>query len=315
MSKIAKDCIYVSFVKYSGIYLLLFALSAPLSNASELSTPDIVKTVADKDCLDYGVRGVCLWLNCSPLGCQVRSSIYIEHYLPDAVVMVYSENPPWPAARALHKNLRSTLKLGGGGWGTGKHGARYYDASVVGSPALSVVQYSHQALALCPSAAKAMEPYFASELDSLRWRFFLGTEHASLLNPRTVGTGANVWGPLMPRNGFIIQAHATKAASVVAQRAADIVSRTGQKHVYRPLPSDCGQGCTGPPAIEENSARGGKWQRLHPSRASCEVFGAKDRSAEYGDGHESYAWHLWRPYRCCKPMGQVLLKIIETESG
>lgn len=282
--------------------------------AQVLSTAEIVKAAADKECLGYALRGACLWLHCDPSGCQVRSSPRIEHYLPDVVVLAYSERSPWRVERALHARLGRALALGGGGAGLGEGGVRFYQASVVGSPALEVMR-STPVLPLCSSAAQALVPYFLSAADSLRWRFVSvegGIQTAR--SGRFIGSGGDVWGPLMPRDGFIVQEHATKAAAVIAQRAADIVVRPGQGHVYQHLGNDCGKGCSGPPPLQENSAEGGKWQRLYPSRAPCGVFGdTRKHPVDYGDGTESYAWHLWRPYRCCEPLGQKLLKVIEHE--
>jgi integrating conjugative element protein (TIGR03756 family) len=287
-------------------------LNAAALGMPELSTKDIIRAAADKDCLDYKVRGVCFWLDCGPLGCQIRSSEYVSHYLPDAVVMVYAQEPAWSATRTLHQGFGKALSLGGAGWSLGTHGPRYYSASVIGSPALEVMR-NFGVLPLCSSAAQAMEPYFLSDADSLSWRFALNITETPKAQ-RMVGRGSEIWGPLMPRNGFIVQAHATKAASVIAQRAADIVVHRGQKHVYRHMKDECGLGCFGPPALKENSAVGGKWQRLHPSAASCEVFASEDSQTDYADGWESYAWHLWRPYHCCRSVGQKLLKIVEIAS-
>lgn len=284
--------------------------------AERLGTVELVRAAADRDCLAYRVRGVCLWLNCGPGGCRVRSSPRIGHYLPDAVVLVYSEQSPWEVERLLHEPLMRAQKLGGGGWGVGDHGMRFYRAAVIGSPALSAMERSH-VLPLCPSAAHPNRAYFLSAADSMRWRFAPFTGLVSPANlRRRIGAGDDVWGPLFPRHGFIVQAHAHKAAAVIAQRAADIVVNKGQKRVYRYLGSECGRGCSGPPALRENSAVGGYWQALHPKRAGCGVFAtASSAPVLRGDGTEAYAWHLWRPYQCCKPMGQVLLRVLEWESG
>ncbi|EPM83799.1 hypothetical protein A3SM_11308, partial [Pseudomonas syringae pv. actinidiae ICMP 18886] len=54
---------------------------------------------------------------------------------------------------------------------------------------------------------------------------------------REVGglTSGDMWGSVYPRSGFIHQADDYKAASVIAQRAGDVVTRSGQVHVYQPL--------------------------------------------------------------------------------
>ncbi|EPH6592434.1 TraU family protein, partial [Escherichia coli] len=43
----------------------------------------------------------------------------------------------------------------------------------------------------------------------------------------------NMWGNVYPRSGFVTQTDDDKAAAVVAQRVADIITRTGEPHVYQ----------------------------------------------------------------------------------
>ncbi len=110
-----------------------------------------------------------------------------------------------------------------------------------------------------------------------------------------------------------------KAAAVLAQRAGDVITRSGQPHVYEPLPSD-GTRMIGnyrvwlPPALRERDPKTGKWQALAPRPAkTCEVFGMDDTAsaATWGDDRtdpqDAYAWTLWRPYSCCRRAGQFFL--------
>ncbi len=48
-------------------------------------------------CVNWRLTGVCFFLHCTPFGCSIRTSIKIEHYVPDAIVSSYNapENHPW----------------------------------------------------------------------------------------------------------------------------------------------------------------------------------------------------------------------------
>ncbi|MGL4668574.1 MAG: TraU family protein, partial [Saezia sp.] len=102
------------------------------------------------------------------------------------------------------------------------------------------------------------------------------------------------------------QAEDYKAGAVTAQRAADIVTRKGQPHVYRPLLTNSKTGYWPAGALKENDVSTGKWQELAPKvSGSCAVFPNNEIHQE--DARGAYAWALWRPYSCCKRRGQVFL--------
>ena len=97
-----------------------------------------------------------------------------------------------------------------------------------------------------------------------------------------------------------------RAAAVGAQRVADIITRTGEPHVYREVKGVKRDGYWPPEAVEENTGtRNHKWQRLTPSVSrSCAVFpDGEHQSAENGNA----AFSLWQPYSCCKKRGQRFL--------
>lgn len=84
-------------------FSLVCWLGAPAAQA--LTTLDVGKAVASPQCLNYCFTGVCFFLQCTPLGCTVRTSPKIEHYNPDLVVSVYNLNiqggsqNPWEEVR------------------------------------------------------------------------------------------------------------------------------------------------------------------------------------------------------------------------
>ncbi|EFQ7242395.1 hypothetical protein HZV68_003113 [Salmonella enterica] len=107
-------------------------------------------------------------------------------------------------------------------------------------------------------------------------------------------------------SGFITQQDDYKAGAVIAQRVADIITRSGQIHVYQPLVGHRSPGYWPPDPVTENTGtKNHKWQRLSPALSqSCAVFpDTGGHVAENGN----YAWALWQPYSCCKRRGQTFL--------
>ncbi len=309
-----------------GPALLCLALTlpapVPVAVSASLEDAEITAAAASTDCLDYRIDGLCIWLKCGPLGCATRVSPRVRHYLPDAVVTAHTARSSWPYAEALSKSAAAMFGNGGGGTSrvSPREGfLRFKNVEIIGSPGLAVAGLAAGTGFLCPSAAQPYTPYFLSDADIVGWRFGIPeTLHPEALLPgqRLIGAPGSAWGSVRPRQGFLVQADDFKAAAVAAQRAADIATRPGQPHLYRLLGSACGRGCWGPGALRENAPETGKWQMLQPRREKhCAVFGAaEEKSAGRGSSREQHAWHLWRPYTCCKPRGQMLLTVIPLES-
>lgn len=91
----------------------------------------------------------------------------------------------------------------------------------------------------CPSEADSFQPYLSSSFNALTWRLgILELLYLQNLIPgrRVVGSGIQQqWGTVWPRTGFINQKDDDKASAVIAQRAGNIVTQTGQPHVYTAL--------------------------------------------------------------------------------
>lgn len=70
---------------------------------------------------------------------------------------------------------------------------------------------------------------------------------------------------------------------MTAQRAADIITRPGQIHVYRTLKANASAGYWPPDPVTENTGtRNHKWQRLAPKVSmSCAAF--PDRAFSYAE--------------------------------
>ncbi|EIS0299362.1 TIGR03756 family integrating conjugative element protein [Salmonella enterica] len=309
-----------------ALSLMLTAGSLPAVNAA-INTATIVASSASSSCISWRVSGICYWLLCTPFGCTVKTSIKVTHFIPETVVSVYQDKGknPWAEMALVSgtsggvENAISGALAGlsaGGGESVSKvpgqrslH-TRFKYADAIGHPATSLIGGQIPGYS-CNSATTPLFPYFLSTLDTLVWRTGvpeLAYPEALILGKREVGSQAsqNMWGNVYPRSGFITQQDDYKAGAVIAQRVADIITRSGQVHVYQPLVGHRSPGYWPPEPVSENTGtKNHKWQRLSPALSqSCAVFpDTGGHVAEDGN----YAWALWQPYSCCKRRGQTFL--------
>lgn len=306
--------------------LLLGCALVPVAEAS-LNTAVITASAVSPSCISWRISGICYWLQCGWGGCRVRTSVRVTHFIPQSVVSVYQApgQNPWAemslvsAASGGIENAVTGVLSGvsaGGGNSEQKFEAKrktnlhFFYADAIGHPATSLIGGSISGYA-CDSAATPLFPYYLSTLDSVPWRLGvpeMAYPEALIPGKREIGsqTSGNMWGNIYPRNGFVTQQDGDKAAAVVAQRVADIMTRTGQMHTYIPLKGHKRDGYWPPETVTENTGtKNHKWQRLSPElKNSCAVF--PDGSGPQGkDGN--YAWALWQPYSCCKRRGQTFL--------
>tara|TARA_R110001606_G_C15404703_1_gene654255 strand:+ start:45315 stop:46322 length:1008 start_codon:yes stop_codon:yes gene_type:complete len=307
-----------------------------------ISTASIISAAASASCIDYQIVGVCFWLDCGGK-CKIKVSPKVAHFNPDLVVSAQNGvgNNPWTeansivgtASKSAVNAIMSSLggiggdvEAGGNRGGTDKNhqALKFKSADAIGHPAATItIPYR------CKSQSSSFYPYFISGVDTLAWR--LGVPEmvypqALMPGVREVGNfPSNTWGSVYPRSGFINQSSDPKAAAVIAQRVADIVTRGGQPHVYSALKGgdgiQDGMKVWPPAGLKENDEKTGKWQMLAPlPSSSCEVFGTNDLVSASGWGGGklattgNYAWTLWRPYKCCKKEGQLFLYSIDFKS-
>lgn len=186
---------------------------------------------------------------------------------------------------------------------------------------------------ICPSETLPFVPYFLSSMDFIGWRLSLPEmfyPQALIPGMREIGSfPINTWGAVYPRSGFVLHAEDPHAGAVVSQRAGDIVTRTGQPHVYLPTAatrtSTSGVKVWYPGPLYEKNRKTGMFQMLVPrNRRSCEVFGQTDLINSWSNNKNdlpptpdeqakagNYAFNLWRPYKCCRVKGQKLITVIE----
>ncbi|UPQ40183.1 TIGR03756 family integrating conjugative element protein [Providencia rettgeri] len=307
--------------------LLLGCALVPVAEASlNINTANIVASSLSPSCISWRINGICYWLQCD-WGCRVRTSVRVSHFIPQAVVSTYhapGQNPwtemsPLSAASGGIESAVVGLLAGvsaGGGDSEQKFEAKrktnlqFFYADAIGHPATTLIGGSIPGYS-CQSAAAPLFPYYLSTLDSVPWRLGvpeMAYPEALIPGKREIGAqyGGNMWGNVYPRSGFVTQQDGDKAAAVVAQRVADIITRTGQAHTYVPLKGHQRDGYWPPAAVTENTgSKNHKWQRLSPRlKSSCAAFpDASGPQAQSGN----YSWALWQPYSCCKRRGQKFL--------
>lgn len=294
----------------------LAALLLTTTPIQALTTAAIVPSVMSPSCMEYRVVGVCYWLRCTSLGCKVKTSAKVGHYVPDAVVSSYSATGqnPWLEVRGLSSPNASAFSGGAGTTNDPRENnmATFKNVDVIGHPGnLAFASFAAGAGYACSGAGLPYVPNMLSTLDTIGWRHGIPESvYPQSLTPglREIGNrlAMTLWGSVYPRSGFLHQVDDYKAAAVMAQRAGDIVTRLGQPHVYKPLLALPLPGTWPAGPLFETQPRTGKWQQLSPiTSPTCSVFPDPLPALQAQDG--GYAWALWRPYSCCKREGQTFL--------
>ncbi|WP_404824536.1 TIGR03756 family integrating conjugative element protein [Pseudomonas soli] len=303
--------------RISRLTLAGFLTSAlPFSASAAISSAAIIASTSSPTCLEYKMVGICYWLLCTPVGCTVKTSTKVRHYIPDAVVSAYANTGgnPWTEVSPIGVP-NATAQAGNDG--TTNHNAennitKFKEADVIGHPGAAVFNRFVSSFGYsCHGASTPYVPYMLSTLDTLAWRYGVPESvypEALIPGMREVGglLSADMWGSIYPRSGFIHQVDDFKSGAVIAQRAGDITTRVGQPHVYLPMRALPEPGYWPAGELKEGDASTGKWQQLSPAISpTCAVFPNVGFNADAVD--EAYAWTLWRPYSCCKRRGQTFL--------
>lgn len=297
---------------------LTMSEQASAIEGSEINTITISTASASPSCADWSVVGACFWLKCSWWSCRVRTSAKVHHFIPEMVVSAYNHEgqSPWTEMKWLNKLPTGELSMGGANNRPNQKYTQYRfkNAEAIGHPGGLVFQMIGSFGYSCESQTTPYMPYFLSALDFLAWNHNMPEMfYPEALSPlmREVRTSTDQWGNIYPRSGSVTQTHDYKASAVIAQRVADIVSRSGQLHVYYPVQQSGGNGKWYPKEVEEGDDKTHRWQLLSPRiEQSCKVFphgGDLASHSESFSNQENYSWALWRPYACCKKEGQVFL--------
>ncbi len=344
---------------FALLAILGIGLSSESRGEETISTAEIIARSVSEDCLEWKISGVCIWLKCSIFGCRIVTTPRISHRLPDLVVAAYPEpnHSPWQDAARIIASMQIDSKEALSGGSVSGIGAsrllhdelKYFESDVIGSP---VVRLPGVRRFLCRSASQPFFPYFVSLRDAIAWRSGMPDAKRSEAlerGVREIGLWPEfTWGSVYPRSGFVMQAHAGKAAAVSSQRAVDIVLRDSTGHVTGKFSANPEQRVTRGDVKAENPRlchlSGGRWQRtprlneegrcvrqvwhqwlpsaneqsdrwqmLLPHHARrCETFGAQPEwpHPEISESGR-YLWNYWAKYKCCVKAGGVLLKAFD----
>ena len=287
-------------------------LSTPAK--SSLNTASIMASSASTSCLEYKVVGTCFWLFCTKFGCKIRTSMKVKHYIPEVVVSSYNHNKqnPWHEMNTVSSGVK------GGEYRSPQKNytqVTFKNVDVIGHPQGAISQILNSTGYYCRSQTTPFVPYYLSSLDFFAWRYGVPEmvyPEALIPGMREIRANGDTWGNIFPRAGTVTQVHDYKAAAVTAHRVADLITRTFQPHVYIPIAKaeDKSNGIWYPPAVTEGNIKTHKWQQLSPNtQNSCAIFPDTPPSMTSEDG--SYAWALWRPYKCCKKRGQKFLYSVD----
>jgi integrating conjugative element protein (TIGR03756 family) len=240
-----------------------------------------------------------------------------QPFRPDLVVSAYSNTgqSPWMEMSLLSPALPGIAESGGdtNPRAASQHSKiRFKNADAIGFPAGDeLAKFFTQFGYICSPSSQPFQPYFLSQLDTLAWRSGVPEmTWPEALTPgmREVGQNGDMWGNIYPRAGAISQTHDYKAAAVIAQRAADLVTRTGQPHIYTPLTASSRAGYWPPSPVIEGDSDNHRWQMLTPKKsASCSVFPDGSATDTYADKlaeNGAYAWTLWRPTNAVRAGGK-----------
>lgn len=247
---------------------LALICNLPFSASASINSAAIVASSLSPQCLEYKVVGICYWLLCSTFGCKVKTSTKVRHYVPDAVVSAYSNTGANPWAELSVLGTPTPLSQAGNDATTnhiGENAAlKFKEADVIGHPGgATFSQFASASGYACQGATLPLVPYFVSTLDPIAWRYGIPeTVYPEALIPgrREVGSmaTADLWGNVYPRSGFLHQSDDYKTGAVIAQRAGDITTRSGQIHVYLPMQAKAKDGYWPAGELVEGDAKTGK---------------------------------------------------------
>ncbi|WP_394230488.1 TIGR03756 family integrating conjugative element protein [Shewanella colwelliana] len=300
--------------------IVLACLSVSPVNAENITTAEIIQSSLCPDCIDYQVIGACIWMTCTPLGCDTDESIKVKHRLPDMVAMSYlnTGEAPWKATKWM-----SPTTPGAKGGGSSHNRSpelldsatvTFQNTDIIGHPAegtffemLSSFGYTLK------GPATPFMPYYLSSLDTLGWRYNI-PDVFNLSSWDPISNRLGNWGNIYPRGGFSLQKQPYKSAAIAAYKAAHIVTRPMQSRVYQSLIADSKQGYWPPEAVGEKEGET-VWQPLYPKQAlSAAAWPDIDDSTSKGDPYAKrisdngdYVWAVWRTYRGCEQKGAMLI--------
>lgn len=292
-------------------------------------------------CMNWEVRGICIWMSCFGPFCSIQTNLKVKNHVPDLVVQSYdrANGEPWTESQDINQVSQGdadsswvstiigwiedfdvdSVGIRGGVSTEGKKdqhaNLNYKLVDAYGNPALiayNALAQSTFGLA-CAGRTFPFFPYFISNLDSIAWRWdvpemFYPQSWAPLITTYDLGNSANNYGAIYPRHGFMTAQDPLKAAVLSAFRAAHVITRAGEPHLYYTIQMSA-EGYWPSASLNQNDRDTGIWQMLYPKKDNdCQRFpysGNPSISRRSSDGN--YVWNFWKSYKCCQRAGQRLI--------
>lgn len=314
-----------------GIIETSFDPSRPKSD-NAIDVFDIVESSINFSCMRWRVAGMCVWYKWPA---KIRTSVKVNHYIPDYVVSVYEragENP-WELMSFIDDvgdigfEALVGYSSGGGsvkGKGRSEHSTNimFENVTAIGNPLASTWRTLGFGMLMCASEAQSFVPAYASSFDWLAWRT---NPLEAALNADQIITRRNRikppsrptenWAFLYPRTGFVVGSDDAKTAAVAGIRASSILSDKSSMSINvanRPAQRSR-SGYWPPKTVNIDNRSQGYFQMLLPKEEkSCKLIsdmGSVAGMSAYRSSNGNYAWNFWRPYTCCNGSGKLIANI------
>lgn len=293
-------------------------------------------------CMDWEIRGACLWVTCAGPVCAPNLSVKVKNFVPDLVMQSYdrANGEPWTESQDINRVSLADSESSWvmtmiswvedfdvesigieGGISTQAHvskksGLAFKLVDAYGNPALVPFNALGEATfnLFCTGRTWPLFPYYVSNLDAIAWRWDIPEMFypQSLIPLHTVWSLGSFWnnyGPVYPRHGFLHQEDDLKAAVLTTFRAAHVITRDNEPHVYMPVSPQTEPGYWPAGALEDGDDETGKFQMLYPKdEDSCEAFPyGQNPAGNLRSNDGSYVWNFWKSYKCCARTGDSLL--------
>lgn len=333
-----------NYILYFAIAMMSFSYKASSADSGNgvINTVEITThtMAAALSCMDWELRGVCLWMSCATFICTFDVSTKVANFVPELTMQAYNygEDEPWGETENANEALQaspdssfvktlisavegfdlSAFKLHGGFTSPGHKGqhANLHHRSVdaYGNPAITAYMALANSLwgLVCYPDTTPLLPYYISNLDAVSWRWGI----PEVFYPQGLGFGiydlgplTNNYGPIYPRTSMTTQQDTFKSSVLGIYRVAHIVTRPSQGHIYREVTAPSGKGYWPPGPLSETDERTGVFQMLYPDvENDCKKFpyGAEP-SAGKRDTKTQYVWNFWRKHKCCIRRGKELI--------
>ena len=325
--------------------MCLFTLALPkvvqaIEFPGVLTTVDINRLTvqATLSCLDFEVRGICVWMSCALFVCSFDTTLKVKNHVPELLVQTYNraEGEPWDESQKIIELLNldqdsdylhwiintvsamqgnsdykvaSTVDIGGGTRTTArashKSSLSFYYVDVFGNPGLLAVNSLASATFgnVCSSNTTPFFMHYNSNLDMAGWRWNFPEvfyPRSWLVGADKLGDSTNNWGSIYPRQAFSVHQDPLKSAVLKAFRVLHFVTGNPATRVVSTLDTTSRDGYWPYGPLDQNDPDTGKWQMLYPKQdTGCYRFPYSGTST-HADRRSTDASYVWNFWKAYK---------------